>query len=384
MKIYLISLLSIKRKKAKTVFLITGLMLSVASVVMLYTVSKNVNANVANLLDEFGANIIITPNSDELSFNYAGISVNSSIYESYELKNEDIEKINTIKNRKNISIIAPKLFVQDVINDKKVIIAGIDIKEELRLKKWWKFYGKIPSSDNEILVGSKIVGRFSIRLNDKIQIANKSFVVAGIIEETGSQDDAIIFMPLKVLQKIKKDKISLIEVAALCYDCPIEEIVRQISAALPNASVTPIKQTIESKMTTIHRFEHFSFGISAVILIISMLIVFTNVNASVNERTKEIGIFQAVGFRRSHILKIILLEVLIASFFAGLFGFAIGIFASKFIVPVLTMDSTTKMNYDTALIILSIGFSIVVGLIASIYPAYRATKLDPTTAFRAL
>ncbi|MDH7605022.1 MAG: ABC transporter permease, partial [Melioribacter sp.] len=258
MKIYTISLQSLRRKKAKTFFLLTGLMLSVSSVVMLFTVSKNVNSNVASLLDEFGANIIITPKSGELSFNYAGISVNSTTYELYELKNDDIDKIRTIKNRKNISIIAPKLFVLEEINGKKIIITGIDMKEEVRLKKWWKIYGKIPSSDNEILVGSKAMEKLSIRLNDKIQVAGHFFIVAGFIEETGSQDDAMIFMPIKTVQQLfnKKDKISLIEVAALCYDCPIEEIVRQTSKVLPNANVTPIKQTIESKMTAVHRFEH--------------------------------------------------------------------------------------------------------------------------------
>ncbi len=386
MKLYNISLQSIRRKKAKTFFLLTGLMLSVSSVVMLFIVSKNVNSNVASLLDEFGANIIITPKSDELSFNYAGISVNSTTYELYELKNDDIDKIRTIKNSKNISLIAPKLFVLEEINDKKIIIAGIDMKEELRLKKWWKIYGKIPSSDNEILFGSKAMEKLSVRLKDTIQVANHNFIIAGILEETGSQDDAVIFMPIKIVQQIfnKKDKISLIEVAALCYDCPIEEIVRQTSKVLPNANVTPIKQTIESKMTAVHRFEHFSFGISAVILIISMLIVFTNVNASVSERTKEIGIFQAVGFRRTHIMKIILLEVLIVSLFAGLLGFILGIIGSKFIVPLLTMDDIIKINYEFGLIFFSVGFSLLVGLLAGIYPAFRATQLDPTTAFRAL
>ncbi|MDH7605070.1 MAG: FtsX-like permease family protein, partial [Melioribacter sp.] len=133
-----------------------------------------------------------------------------------------------------------------------------------------------------------------------------------------------------------------------------------------------------------HRFEHFSFGISAVILIISMLIVFTNVNASVNERTKEIGIFQALGFRRTHIMKIILLEVLIASLFAGLLGFILGIIGSKFIVPLLTMDENIKINYEFGLIFFSAGFSLLIGFMAGIYPAFRATQLDPTTAFRAL
>ncbi|MCZ7616375.1 MAG: FtsX-like permease family protein [Ignavibacteriaceae bacterium] len=182
----------------------------------------------------------------------------------------------------------------------------------------------------------------------------------------------------------KKNELSLIEIAARCYDCPIEEIVRQTSSKLPGAKVTAIKQTIESKMTAIHRFEHFSLGISAVILVISLLIVFTNVNASVNERTKEIGIFMSVGFRRWHIIKIILLEVLIASFSAGVIGFFIGIAGAKIITPILSMDDSITINFSYSLLLLSAGMAVTAGLLASVLPALKAARLDPTVAFRSL
>ena len=392
MKLYNISLQSLKRRKAKTIFLVIGLILAVASAVTLLTVSKNVNASIAANLDEFGANIIITPKSDDISINYAGMSINSISYNNKELHTNDVEKIRTIKNKDNISIIAPKLLSVEKIKlvngtgDKNVLIVGIRFNDELRLKKWWNVSGKIPSDANEVLIGSEIRRKLGIKLNEQLKIRDRDFIVSGILDETGSQEDAMIFIDIKESQILfdKKDKVSLIEVAALCYDCPIEEIVRQTSSVLPGANVTPIKQTIESKMTAMHRFEHFSFGISAVILIISMLIVFTNVNASVTERTKEIGIFLAVGFRRFHILQIILLEVITASFFAGLIGYGIGTISSRFIIPILTMDESIKIVYDNNLLILSIGFSLVIGFIASIYPAVRATKLDPTTAFRSL
>ncbi|QQS37146.1 MAG: FtsX-like permease family protein [Ignavibacteriales bacterium] len=137
-------------------------------------------------------------------------------------------------------------------------------------------------------------------------------------------------------------------------------------------------------MTAIHRFEHFSLGISAVILIISLLIVFTNVNASVNERTKEIGIFMSVGFRRWHIIKIILLEVLIASFAAGVIGFFIGIAGAKIITPILSMDNSIKINFSYSLLLLSAGMAVLAGLLASVLPALKAARLDPTVAFRSL
>jgi putative ABC transport system permease protein len=392
MKLYNISLQSLRRRKARTAFLIIGLLLAVASFVTLYVVSENVNKSVAENLDEFGANMIISPKSDGLSLNYGGVSVTGLTFENNSLNQTDIEKIRTIKNKDNLSVIAPKLFNSTKIqtlngtSDINLVTAGVNFKDEIRLKKWWRIDGKYPSQENEILIGSEAALLLDIKLNQIIKLNEEEFLVSGILEETGSQDDGIIFLELKKSQEVfnQQNKLSLIEIAAKCYDCPIEEIIRQTSGKLPGAKVTAIKQSIESKMTAIHRFEHFSLGISAVILIISLLIVFTNVNASVNERTIEIGIFMSVGFRRWHIIKIILLEVLIASFAAGVIGFFIGIAGAKIITPALSMDNSITINFSYSLVLLSAGIAVIAGLLASVLPALKAARLDPTVAIRSL
>ncbi|HCY75104.1 MAG TPA: ABC transporter permease [Ignavibacteriales bacterium] len=392
MKLYNISLQSLRRRKSRTIFLIFGLLLAVASFVTLYVVSENVNKNVAENLDEFGANMLITPKSDGLNLSYGGVAITGVTIENSSLSYNDIAKIKSIKNKDNLRIIAPKLFnsikVQylDGIGEINVVAAGVNFKDEVRLKKWWRVIGNYPSQENEILMGSEASKLLEMKLNQKTSLNGEEFLVSGILEETGSQDDGLIFLDLKKSQELfnKKNELSLIEIAARCYDCPIEEIVRQTSSKLPGAKVTAIKQTIESKMTAIHRFEHFSLGISAVILVISLLIVFTNVNASVNERTKEIGIFMSVGFRRWHIIKIILLEVLIASFSAGVIGFFIGIAGAKIITPILSMDDSITINFSYSLLLLSAGMAVTAGLLASVLPALKAARLDPTVAFRSL
>lgn len=386
MKLYNIALHSLSRRKSKTIFLIIGLVLAVSSVVTLITVSENVNKSVASDLDEYGANIVISPKSDELVINYGGLNVGGINLSNAQLNNEDINSIKKIKNKDNISIIAPKLINISSIEDKKVIVTGISITDELRLKKWWKIIGRGKILDNEVLLGSKIKQKLNLGLNNNITLNGSEFKIAGIIEETGSQDDAMIFMNLGKAQELfgQTSKLSLIEVAALCYDCPIEEIVSQTSNQLPKAEVTAVRQTIESKMTTIQRFEQFSFGLSIVILIISMLIVFTNVNASVNERTAEIGVLKAVGFTGINIATIFFYEVVIASLIAGIFGYAIGIYVSKLIVPLLGTTNQGGITFNFYTLLAATVLSIIVGLLSSIYPVFRANNLDPTVAFRSL
>lgn len=384
MKLYNISLQSIRRKKSKTIFLLVGLVLAVASVVTLITISENINANVSAKLDEFGANIIITPKNEQLAINYGGLSIGEVSYNNSQLNEKDIDKIRSIKNSKNLSIISPKLLDAADVNGKKNMVAGVQFENELRLKKWWHINGNAPKTAGQILIGSNVALNRNIKIKDTIKIQNDLFVVSGILENTGSQDDDLIFMNLSSAQKLfnKPSIISLIEMAALCYDCPIEEIVSQTSTAIPTAKVTPIKQTIEAKMLAVQSFEHFSIGVSLIILVISFLIVFANINASVNERTREIGILKSVGFRQSHILQIILLEILIISLISGIVGYFLGIISAKLVLPHINIYTTNKLIVNPTVFVGAVFLSLLVSLTACIHPALKAARLDPTVAFR--
>ena len=386
MKMHDISFLSLRRRKAKTFFLVVGLVIATALVVTLIIVSKSISVSIAKNMDEFGANILVFPQSEELSLNYGGMNISGVSVGGKELRNEDAALIRTIKNKDNISIVSPKLVNVANVEGKNVLIVGINFNDEFRLKKWWKLDGSKPIQRNEIVIGAEIKKQLHSGLKKDLKVRDKNYSVSAVLEPTGSQDDNVIFMDLAEAQVLfnKRNDLSLIEISALCYSCPIEEIVKQTSSKLPNAKVTAIRQTIESKMDAMHRFEHFSFGISLVILIISGLIVFANVSASVNDRTREIGIFRAVGFKQTHIIKIILLEVFVASVSAGLIGYVCGLLSSEIIIPIISMSKETAMQNDFNLLLLSTALSITVGFISSIYPAFRASRLDPTIALRSL
>jgi putative ABC transport system permease protein len=206
------------------------------------------------------------------------------------------------------------------------------------------------------------------------------------LEETGSQDDALIFGDLARVQKTlgKAGLLSLIEVAAFCNSCPIDEIVQQISEALPGAKVTAVKQAVESRVETVRHFKRFSVGISGVVLLIGSLIVFTTMMASVNERTREIGIFRAIGFRQGHIIQIILLETLLIGLIAGVLGYLAGVGSSRLVLPYFLQVQEAKIVWDPVLALSAAVISVAVGLVASIYPALKAARLDPAESLRAI
>jgi putative ABC transport system permease protein len=272
------------------------------------------------------------------------------------------------------------------IERKKVPLMGVHFGEESRLKKWWKIHGAVPKAREEVLLGNEVAVRLFKSAGDNLAINGKAVRISGVLDETGSQDDFLIFGDLTFVREVMKKRgaLSLIEVSAFCNTCPIEEIVRQISEKLPHAKVTAIKQTLQTKMEAIDHFKKFSVAISIIVLLIGSLIVFTNMMASVNERKREIGIFRAIGFRKSHVVRIIFLEALMVGLTAGMIGYLLGLGVSQIVGPMVTGMKGGKVFFDPMLGVGAIFLSSLIGILSSAYPAIHASKMDPTTALRAL
>ncbi len=421
MRLHNISFNNLRRRRGKTIFLIIGLLIGVTTVVALLALTGAMENDIGKKLDELGANILITPKSRELALNYGGIQLSGLALDVQPLKQADIARISSIKNSENISIVAPKLIAAARVRQKDALLAGIVFKEELRLKKWWKIapvrspgdvagqkahgmeemgkmntdgagagksaFGLVSSlTERDILVGAAAAEHLQLGEGEVVDIQGQTFVVRGILEEMGSQDDALIFADLGRVQKTlkRRGEISLVEVAALCNTCPIEEMVTQLSGTLPGAKVTAVKQAVESRLETVRHFKRFSLGISAVVMFVGALIVFTTMMASVNERTREIGIFRAIGFRKIHIARIILLEALVVGFLAGILGYLGGLGVSRLTLPFFLSGQGIGIPWNWGVAFGATGLSILLGLAASVYPALRAAQLDPAESLRAI
>ncbi|HEX5840796.1 MAG TPA: FtsX-like permease family protein [Anaerolineales bacterium] len=385
MKLHNIAINNLRRRKAKMAFLTIGLMVGIATIVTLVTLTKSMSSDIERKMDEFGANILITPHSNDLSMTYGGISLGGVSFDQKEILEEDLAKIATIHNSKNISAVSPKVLGGVKTLNREALLVGVDFDNELRMKQWWQIFGEAPQGDAEVLLGSDAAKTLNVMSGEEIQLNGETFKVAGVLDQTGSQDDALIFAPLKKAQKLlgKEGRITLVEVAALCSGCPIGDMVVQIAEKLPDAKVSAIQQVVESRLHALDQFRRFAFGVAAVVVFIGALIVFVTMMGSVNERTTEIGVFRAIGFRQSHIMRIILLEAFLVSLLAGLLGYAAGMGAAKFALPAMAEGKNALLVWDTTVAFGSVALAMLVGTLASLYPALHASRLDPTEALRA-
>ena len=385
MNLQLISIRNLMRRKGKAAFILAGLVIGVATVVGILAFVEARTHDIAHKLEQYGANILIVPRTENLSLSYGGLSLGGVSFELEEIRESELARLATIPNHRNIAAVGPMVLGVASVEDRRMLLAGVDFKAAGILKPWWRVNGRLPQDDG-VLLGAEAARVLSLSAGKTLTVNGRSLVVSGLLEATGSQDDQLAFVTLATAQQIfaKPGKISMAEVAALCKDCPIEDMVRQISAVVPGAKVLAIQQVVKSRMEMLVQFQKFSYGISGVILFIGGLVVLVTMMGSVRERTEEIGIFRAIGFRRSHIMRIVFLEAGIISGLAGILGYGLGWASAGVAVALSGEGHSGHVPFAPELAVGAVVLALALGLIATVYPAMMAARLDPNEALRAL
>lgn len=428
MRISTIAWANLRRRKGRAALLVAGVAIGIATAVALLTLSRSISEEIGLQLDQYGANIVVVPKSDQLALDYGGVSVAAAAFDVGELHDEDARRIREIPYANRLAVVAPKLLGAAEVEGRKVVVAGVDFESEYALKRWWRVVGRKPAGEGELLVGhdaaqalglvehvtedaslavaptspntidastrgTMSAAEHAAHMNqaaqhfkltrDRLTLSGREFRVAGVLTPTGGREDALVFGSLSEVQALlnRPNRLSLVEVSALCKDCPVEEIVGQIAQKLPAAKVSALQQAVRARAEAVERLTRFGAAVSGVVLLIAALLIFTTTTGAVVERTKEIGVMRAVGFRRAHIVKEMMLEVLVVSLLGGALGWAAGAVASWALMPYFSQTGR-GFEVDPGLAALALFAALAVGALSSLYPTLRASRLDPAEAVR--
>jgi putative ABC transport system permease protein len=282
-------------------------------------------------------------------------------------------------------VASPELLGVVTAGGRRSLIMGVRVADEFRLKAWWRLAGHPPAAPDQIVAGSRAAADLALSFGQKIVVEGRVFTVSGVLAPTGSQDDELLIADLPVVQQLlhKPGLVSMVQVAALCSACPVEKMVAQIRTALPGTDVTAMQQIVTSRMHALDQFTTFAYAVAGVVIGIEVLVVFLTMMGSVNARTREIGIFRALGFRRGHVTGLIVIEAVAASVVAGLLGYLIGMGVSYAVRP-LVAGGGAPIAWTPLLAGGALAVAVAVGAVASLYPALHASRLDPTEALRAI
>jgi putative ABC transport system permease protein len=381
-----IPLRCLRRKWLKNLLLVLVFTLGVAAITALAAVSRVVGESLEKKLTAFGANILIQPRTDRLTVSYGGLSLGDMLYGLEYLDADHVDRaVDGIALRQNVSVVAPKLVVPAKSGNLALAVVGVRFEREKLLKGYWAVTGALPANDGQVLLGSAAADRLAATPGGSVTISGRSLAVSGVLAPTGGEDDNVAFAPLSLAQSLAglPGKANLVEVAALCAGCPIEDIVAQLGAALPGVEIKALRQVVEQRMTSVHFVKNLALAVSLVILLTACAMVAASMLSAVNERVREIGLLRSLGFSRGAVFTLFSAEALVLGLVSGLAGHLAGFAAGGPILAALHAEGAAPAFDPQALALTALAAALVC-VLSTLFPAWKASRIEPSQALIAL
>lgn len=362
-----------------------GLAVGVAALVAVVTTTGAFSRSVSKELDSYGFNIVAYPATANLSVSYGGMTVSGTGVSQFKaMKKADVEKIKALPEAKLIGAVSPKALRSADIDGKKALVIGVDFGAERAVKKWWRVGGSMPKAEDQVIVGYTAARLLGLKTGERFVLGDSTAKVSGILEDTGSQDDGVIFADLDTVWRTlgRPSEVDVVEITAKDSK-DVDRIVAAVSKAVPDATVSSVKKAVEYKQTTMDTLGRFGIGVTALVIIVSGFVVFATMMGSVRDRTTEIGVFRAVGFRRTHVSQIIRYEAVLLSLAAGVIGSIAGLFLA-FGLPKAVGIEGIVVEPDILAMVGGILSAVAVGTVATILPARKAADMDPAEALKTI
>ncbi len=387
---FLMAVSNIKHRKLRSWLTIIGIIIGVAAILSLITISRSLESTLEAQFEQFGANrILISPK---------GFQGPGTVSEG--LTTNDLE---TVEHISGFKYVVPWVFVSTEVkyNDEVgfTLINGIpaDIFEEFSLDSGAELReGRFLEEGDkfEAVVGSSVVEDMfedKLGIGSDIEIEGQEFEIVGIYKETGnSQDDSQVSIPLETAREIfnKPDDVDGIVAQVRSAD-DIPKLQEEIEKKLErdrddtNFQVVTATQILEQLNEVLGIIQFVLVGIAAISLVVGGVGIMNSMYTSVLERTKEVGIMKSIGARNSDIFQIFLIESGLMGFVGGFFGTALGTIIA-IIVGKFATNSGFLLNIKIEPLVLVFGllFAFVVGVLSGVLPAMQAAKLKPTEALR--
>lgn len=242
------------------------------------------------------------------------------------------------------------------------------------------------------LLGEQLATQLNKKVGDEVDVLGTPFEVVGIVESFNVFEDGSIFVPLAELQRVtgyegRVTGFSVMVEEGSDKDVKVERICKEIqgfkgpdgrSLSLSAKSMRDfLRSTFELKTASA-----MAWVTSAVALVIGGIGMLNTMIMSVFERTREIGILRAIGWRRQRIVKMILGEALLLCIMGAIAGTLLGYAAVNFLAQMPSASLVVSGHVPPIAVIQGFSIALLVGLVGGLYPALRASKMSPTEAIR--
>lgn len=258
-----------------------------------------------------------------------------------------------------------------------------------KLKKHWKVDGAWFKDEHSIVLGAEAARVEKRGVGDKIYFPeiDAEFLVSGVIERTGSEDDGFFYIPLKTAQHLfkKEGKLTGIGVAVDNIE-NIDEVKSEIET-IPDVYVVTSAQMMQQILKLVGSSKALMFAVLGIALGVAVLGVLNTVLMSVMEKLREFGYFRCVGAAPRHIFLLVLCETLTLCLIGGVIGVLAGNLAASavdtWIRDFLPFAPGGRMLLvEPQMIFATIGVAVGIGALAGLWPSWKASRVSPMEAIR--
>ena len=247
--------------------------------------------------------------------------------------------------------------------------------------------GRWPRDDAEkaVVLGALAAEALHKKAGDTLAIEAEPFQVAGIFQSEALVENGAVLMTLAQAQRLndKPGKVNILNVKLKpgAGEAGAARVRDAVQASLPGYSAITSGQLVQQNALV-----RITKAMSAATILIAGLVgalgVFNTMLMSVSERTREIGVLLALGWRRALVLRLILLEAAALSVLGGLAGCLLGVLGVTLLEHHALLRGKIDGLYTPGLFAAALGLSLAVGLLGGLYPAWRASRLSPAAALR--
>jgi len=400
---FLIALRGLQANKLRASLTMLGIMIGVASVIILLSIGDGVTRFVAEQFMGLGTNLVFVLPQDDPNRSESSLTV------------RDAEMLGDAAILPRASAVAPVVMNSDELQYEGTVYGTMVTATgpeyvpmrgyEIERGRFFDETDYVGRSRVVVLGQDTVDSLFPADvdpLETTIKIRGINFQVVGILAEKGggafgSQDDLALVPLTTALERLYNRRstttgqtlVDMILVGAVSSD-DVQDVLIDASNALRQSHGITFRDEDDFLVLTQQDFLNafgavtgvltlFLGAIASISLLVGGIGIMNIMLVSVTERTREIGLRKAVGARKRDILGQFLTEAVVLSVLGGLLGILlgwIGAFAVRVAVPQLDASLTAGS------VLLAVGFSIAVGLFFGIYPASRAAALHPIEALR--
>lgn len=381
-----------------------AILLGITAIVAIKNVTFYSEKAVARELDALGANILVLPKSATVQDYY------SADVQGEEFPEEYVDRLTT-SGLQGLDNLSPKLSVPIEAGGRRFILTGILPKKEFQAKAAWQGAGifarpaqgcgtveapglaNAPAREtlvrrrviedlesNQALLGSDMAAVLGVAEGQTLTLKGQPFVVTAVLPQTGTVDDSRAFAHLHTVQKLagKGSVLNAIEVVGCCKEISVG-LVGKINSLLPEAKVVTVTQVVDTQVRTNKLMSNLSLVFLGIIALVGGASIANYMYANVFERRREIGTLMALGAGSGTVLKMFLLKALLLGLAGGVAGYGLGTAAAVILGPRIAGVPVLPMWWLAGL---AVAIALAVSLLASFFPAWRAARMDPSSALQ--